>query len=313
MERKLKHGLKRACADGKVLNLPTAEDLVELLVADGSLPRPDVLEDSRGLTADDAAGLAQLVRTWVAAGQTGCYYANRLARPAADGDDGWAAQVVTERLDDADLHVVVDAAMRQIGEAGIMMLVFPYVRDEEALTDLIRQLVGLPDWWWEDRSPPESRVVKVGLRWLLPDQGHVSWVLGFAPMPWVPFTRRAPATALVMRVRPETHTVPEEEPEDGLRGVHLAHLDHGMGPRGERGGPVWTATEERKRTLLWDDLSDDGKLLATRLRSDGDDDEVGRQVMGAAWNVLAPHAKARVTYPLQRALVETLPPPGRGA
>lgn len=310
MTDRLKRDLERPSASGQVLRFPTAQNLVDELVDSGGLPRPDVLENTAGLPQADAEGLARLTRAWISAGQTGCLYAAALAKPAADGEDVWSAQVVAERLDDVLFALVVDSAMRGIGSADVMMLVFPYVRDDAALADLVGQLVGLPDWWWEDRSRPQDRVVRVGLRWLLPDRAHVSWVLGFAPMPWVPFTRRAPATALVMRVQTDAHTVPAEEPEDGLRGVHLAHMAHGMGENGAERGPVWTKTEEKKRTLLWDDLTDDGKLLAARLDSD-DPDGPAREMMGAAWNVLAPHAKAKVTFALQRELTDRLPPAGR--
>lgn len=230
MTDRLKRDLDRPAAGGKILRFPTPENLVEALVADGALPRTDVLDDPSGLMPDEAAGIARLVRTWISAGQTGCLYATALAKPPGDRPDVWSAQVVAERLDDELFGLVIGSAMRRIGSADVLMLVFPYVRDDAALADLINQLVSLADWWWEDRSRPQDRIVKVGLRWLLPDREHVSWVLGFAPMPWVPFTRRAPATALVMRVQPDAYTVPAEEPEDGLRGVHLAHMDHGMGP-----------------------------------------------------------------------------------
>jgi len=191
------------------------------------------------------------------------------------------------------------------------MLVFPYVQDEASILELVRQVAGLPDWWWVEKDPSE-RLARVGLRWLLPDRKHVSWVLGFAPMPWLPFTRRAPVTALVLRVRPEAHATPEEDLEDGLQGVHLAHLAHSMGHRGDLGGPVWKGTEARKRTLLWGDLSQDAKLVVARVQGDDKaNDDAAEAVMGAAWNVLAPHAKAKVTFSLQRALVDTLPPRGR--
>lgn len=303
--------LKRQCADGKVLSFPTTANLVGALVEEGRLRGPDALDDPGRLDPVQADALAGLVRMWVAAGQTGCYYANKVALPSPSNNAVWSTLVVAERLDADILGLVAGDAMRQIGDAEIMMLVFPYVSDEAGLADLLSQLVALPDWWWEDRSPAESQTVKVGLRWNLPDREHVSWVLGFGPMPWLPFTRRSPATALVLRAQKDAHTVPAEEPEGGLRGVHLAHMDHGMGDAGAAYGPVWRRTEARKRTLLWDDLSDDGKLVAARLLCDDENDDEGLQVMGAAWKVLAPAAKARVTYTMQRALAERLPPAGR--
>lgn len=304
----VKRDSKRDCAGGKVLSFPSRENLIQRLVDKRILPDVGALDGRLG--PEHAGPLAELMRSWFTAGQTGCQYASNLAGPQQA--DLWAAQVLPEHLDDSVFRLVIDSATSQLGVAGILMLVFPYVKDEAGILELVRQVACLPDWWWVEKDPMD-RLARVGLRWLLPDGKHVSWVLGFAPMPWLPFTRRAPVTALVLRVRPEAHSTPEEDLEDGLRGVHLAHLAQPMGERGESGGPVWKVTERRKRTLLWGDLSQDAKLVVARVQDDDKDDDgdAAEAVMGAAWNVLAPYAKAKVTFSLQRALVDTLPPPGR--
>lgn len=295
---------RRETASGTQVRYPTKDDLLAPLIAAGTIAgEQDMLELDPTLTEG-------IFRQWAVSGTTACLYANMLSGPANDGL--WAGATLAAETNQERFDGWLQSAMQRIATKDIGLLTFPYVETEQGLAKLLGQLARSPDWWWEDRARPRDRVVPLGLRWALPDGVHVSWVLGFAPFDWLPYTRRAPYTALVLRAKPDANTVDEEdEGPDGLRGVHLAHVPHTI-PGGEKGGSIWSKTEQRKRTLLWADLTAEGRRISHACHCDHPQDVAGQKLMRDAWTLLAPSAKAKVTYVMQRTLVEDhLPAPGR--
>lgn len=285
MPRKITKSGVRETASGKTVRHVTKNDLLAQLVANG------VIADEQDMLARSPQLTQVVMRTWLASGHTSCLYSNVLGTDEHEGL--WGSATIAREVEQDVFDSLITAQMSELGRKEIALLTFPYVTTEPDLAQLVGQLAASPEWSWEDRSRPS------GLRWRLPDGEHVSWALGFGPFPWMPFTRRAPYTSLVLRARPEAHTVPAEAPgPDGLRGVHLAHVPQSI-DRGEFGGPVWTTTEGMKRMLLWADLTKEAQAVSLAC-STGAYDEAGQSVMRDAWTALAPHAKAKVTFVLQR-------------
>lgn len=293
---------RRDTATGRTLPYATKQDLLKPLI-DGGL-----IEDEDDLLTNKPHLTQQVLRQWAASGHTSCLYADHLS----PREDLWGGATLARALPQPAFDTWLGTAMTALAAKEIGLLTFPYVRTESDLAQMVGQVARSPGWWWEDRSRRADLVVPVALRWDIPGTEHVSWVLGFGPFEWIPFTRRAPYVALVMRTRPEAYTVPEERPDEtGRRGAHLAHLPHDL-EHGERGGRVWLATEGRKRTLLWDDLSAQGRGVAQACYCADRENREGQERMRDAWTVLAPSAKAKVTFMLQRAWIETFPAPGPG-
>jgi hypothetical protein len=82
---------------------------------------------------------------------------------------------------------------------------FPEIKTAEQIARLIRALCETPNWQCfeiiADLPHPDGALL-LGLRWYLPDDRHMNYVLGFADLPQMPRTRRAPYTALVLRTGP---------------------------------------------------------------------------------------------------------------
>jgi hypothetical protein len=178
---------------------------------------------------------------WIAAGNTGCAFAYRLAHRGESGN-WWRPMLhfgqsfgpeLTERID-------IDVAGAMGGFESIQ-LVFPDVVTAQAVAELVACLCKSPRWYCvqppRDEQPPET--FPVGLRYKLPGERYVSYALGLAPLETMPMTRRARCTAIVMRVGPPGPALeillerPEESrnrkplqtgPGAGLIPVNLADL-----------------------------------------------------------------------------------------
>ena len=97
---------------------------------------------------------------------------------------------------------------------------------------------------------PQIRVLEVvedvtliGLRWSRVGEGYVTWVLGFAPLPTMPVTRRAPFTAIILRTVTAYGEIKRKTERDRTV-VHLA--DYCM----RKGGSKWDKTSEMRRALV---------------------------------------------------------------
>lgn len=235
---------ERVLADGRVNRFPGRADV------EAALP---------GLRTDDgfdAALVGEALFGWVRAGQTGCVFAQLLAGdpPAA----GWRSIVVPEPLDDGVLAEVLAAPVLAGAEAA--QVAFPWVGTAEELADLVAQIARLPEWHGvEIPGGADPDQVRVGLRWRLPEPDHVSWVLGFAPFEFMPFTRRGPFVALELRTAAVYQAARRRV--EGHDEVHLADLDAPVGP--DRFARMWARTVERKRSLLAGELEDAAKARVT--------------------------------------------------
>ena len=71
----------------------------------------------------------------------------------------------------------------------------------------------------------------------------VTWVLGFAPLPSMPVTRRAPFTAIILRTVTDYGEI-ERKTERDRTVVHLADYCP------KKGGAKWAKTSEMRRALV---------------------------------------------------------------
>ena len=226
---------------------PDREDLVAQLVDQG------LVEDEKDLIDRRPDLLGELMINWIQHSQTACRFATHLARVRDQA--GWSTFVIPHALDDNAFRTVIETALLGAeDDAEMVMFVFPAVETGTDLADLIRQLAGCDGWWWEEQmaldEQPHDEVL-VGLRWLLPSQIAESWALGFAPFDSMPFTRRGPYAAVVMRPRDPSF----EPPREGRAPVHLAQVPHYLGERGRYQGEIWKSTEQQRKELLQGELT----------------------------------------------------------
>lgn len=144
-------------------------------------------------------------------------------------------------------------------------LVVPWVDTPDRLVEFVSQVGRLPDWYVRDVTDgePEDGLIRVAVRWRLPEPDHVSWVLGFGPFEFMPFTRRSPFTALIFRsAAAHPDAIPRTRREHHTE-VHLADLD----PRVDeaRYTDMWSRTEKRKVSLLAGELVSGAKARVTFL------------------------------------------------
>jgi hypothetical protein len=244
MPARLGASIERRLEDGRVNRFSSRADFEA------------VLPGLRAESGFDAAAVGEAMFGWARTGQTGCLFATMLA--AEPSDAGWQSVVIPEAVSDETLHALVHGLLTARLEAATV--VFPTVDTPASLVALVNQVARLPDWHGLviDGDEPAG-LVRVGLRWHLPVPDHVSWVLGFGPFDFLPFTRRAPFTALVFRCGAE-YTLPRRRVEDHDE-VHLADLRAPVDE--ERYARMWSRTVTRKQSLLAGELAAGAKARVT--------------------------------------------------
>lgn len=200
---------------------------------------------------------------WMKTDQVGCGFARGFAR-REDVAGLQGVTVVGNNLGDREiipLNVLLAAACSQ--SAGVYVI-FPNINSSDEVIGLIRGLCGTRVWECADLTsdirPPNDALV-IGLRWHLPDGKHMNYVLGFANLPDMPRTRRAPHTTLVLRTGPPgrapgvafAHNVNPKKDERSSEKlavpVHLADMPDLL-PSEEAVATLWRQTMKLKRTQL---------------------------------------------------------------
>ena len=233
--RKLNKSLLRRTLSGREKPFPTLDDMVEDLLLQG------LIRDKEDLLTDRDELLSDVFFTWVNYGQLACQFAIHLS--TIEQEAGWRSAVLTGALDSERLHELLEGVIAKVAGAEALQVLFPDIRTPDDIVDLINRLCESPRWYWIEPSH-NTDVVGVGLRWILPSDRSVNWVLGFAPLECMPFTRRAPFAALVMRLKdrqPDNKAVLEL----GRVPVHLAHMPDMLNSEKERA--LYMAASERKR------------------------------------------------------------------
>lgn len=173
------------------------------------------------------------------------------------------------------LNAFLDAAHLK---AEAVLLVFPDVITLEHIVGLIRALCASPVWQCVElttNEPMTNEALLLGVRWRLPDNKHINYVLGFADFVEMPRTRHAPYTAMMLRTGP-TGRAPGiayrfgVNPKDDLRAsepppipVHLADMAD-MLPAEADVARVWQQTTQLKRKeLAGDNMADAARAKIT--------------------------------------------------
>lgn len=223
----------------------TLADFVAWWEDEGVVDEEDLLDNHHGL-------LAPMFHGWTSQGQTGCQFARHLAKNADDA--GWFPVVLSNHTDatlGADANEIVGGAGSADNVEAVLLL-FPSVRSVEDLATLIGTLCAHDAWTWVEIDPAGDGLVRVGLRWAVPDTDLVSWVLAFGDIESQPYTRRSPVTALTIRTRP---------PANDFGGLDLAkinaHLDQPVYDR------FMAATKRDKAMLLNGEFEDGARARVT--------------------------------------------------
>jgi len=205
----------------------------------------------------------QIFVSWLQTPSVGCGFAAILAK--RHDEAGW--QPLTVRGDDfgpnelLPLNALLSLAPGNF--EGVYAL-FPEIKTAEQIARLIRALCETPNWQCfeiiTDGPHPDDALV-LGLRWYLPDDRHMNYVLGFADLPQMPRTRRAPYTALVLRTGPpgrapaiaHRHGAAAKEDQRASEAppvpVHLADMPDLL-PTEETVVRVWRKTTKLKHEQL---------------------------------------------------------------
>lgn len=209
--------------DGREREFPTYDNLAEHLVAQGAVDAPgDLLEEDRDK-------LAHIFFEWMAMGQLACKFAIKLASTAENPHDiCWISQVATPPFD-VELAEEIEHFLQNEGrDAEAVALIFQGATEPEDIVALTNVLCQLPSWNWVEIDWDEGvgrSSLSLGLRWRLPDSRLENWVLGFAPYPLTPVTRRvvdAPFSVLALRTLP--HSSNSFFPIRAEGAVHLANM-----------------------------------------------------------------------------------------
>jgi hypothetical protein len=208
--------------DGREYRFSTITDYVDHLIAGG------YIADIDDLIKNHSHLIAEIFFRWITTGQLGCIFALKLA--ASPRENRWMPIVVPQALKEGDnlgsfLNAYLDAAAESHEAAAVIL---PDVKTEEDIVRIVNALCNDPSgrWYWTDDgiSPdPNENVKLIGLRWILKSDASVNYVLGFAAVKSMPFTRQSPFSAIFLRIRDEKMT--EVEHEGGRIKVHLADLD----------------------------------------------------------------------------------------
>ena len=214
---------------------------------------------------------------WMKSKQVGCGFARNFARREDIGGLQGVTVLGTDLGDQEiiPLNVFLEAACSK--SEGVYVI-FPDISSENDVIGLVRGLCRTPVWKCVDVSndiQPPNDVLLLGLRWHFPDEKHMNYVLGFANLPDMPRTRRAPHTTLVLRTGPPgrapgiafAHNVFAKKDERGSEvteiPVHLADMPDLLGSE-EAVATLWRQTMKLKREQLQGDpMADAAKAKIT--------------------------------------------------
>ena len=215
---------------------------------------------------------------WAKTKAVGCNFARTLASNTEAAK--WGGALVRGKNFDVESARVLNAYLSDAcGRLEAIHVLFPDINAAEEIVPLIHALCATPAWKCVEITsdcPHVSQHLLVGLRWFLPDDVHVNYVLGFGKFEPMPRTRRAPFTALALRPGTpgpipgmiyETLTPPKVDvraPEMDRIPVHLADMQYPLAKDNEQIRSVWRTTGELKaEQLRGDDMAKAAKAKIT--------------------------------------------------
>lgn len=176
--------------------------------------------------------LTELQRDWHRQGGNGCVFARLAARRGEAA--GWRSRVAGDLAQDL-------AEALHDPDCQVFSLLFPGVTTPTALVELCRHPALLLQH--TERVGPLTAVslrVKV-------DEEVLAWVMGFGPFPFLPATRQAPVTELVLRTKPKSGWLYAKHSHD-RDAAHVADIPLAL-PEA-CWDPLWDATHAATRQVL---------------------------------------------------------------
>jgi len=197
--------------------------------------------------------VVDIQRHWHMQGQNGCVFAQAVAH--SPEKHGWDTNVVTQTMieeGDSSLITRVDQVIQDtIADPNneLVSLLFPSIDSPEGLVQLLHtldQTRSINITQVEDHDG----ISKVALRVPLAEGIVQSWLVAFAPLDYLPETRKAPVTEIAVRtkLKPDVmfHMLTQTEDEAHLADVPTGFSDKVM----ER---LWQSTYQRTREVLGGD------------------------------------------------------------
>jgi hypothetical protein len=228
--------------DGSERSFPGLVDYVGQLVSQG------VVRDLDDLIQNYSHLIGEIFFQWISTGQLGCLFAAKLARKPRE--NRWLPIVQLNALaEGARLGNLLNAHLDVASDSHeAAVIILPDITKECHIIELVNNLCSNPSgrWYRTDDGidpDPSGALCLVGLRWVLKTGTSVNYVLGFAPLPTMPFTRQSPFTALFLRIKEHKRTPAHRE--EGRVQVHLADLDSTFYPQ-ERHDQVWELTKKAR-------------------------------------------------------------------
>jgi hypothetical protein len=200
---------------------------------------------------------------WIRRGSTGCGFAQTFSNPPTP--DCWASSVVPGREDYGHIASVIQTFLESTVEtAEAAQVILPDVTSAEEIIHLTNALCATKKWFCSEvQSTENKQTLLIGLRWLVPDELHLNWVLGFANLESMPATRRAPYTTLVVRpgapgrvpsiAQDKPTEIKERRLDRGRIPVHLADMETRPKIRDENLKALWQVTQKKKIEKITND------------------------------------------------------------
>lgn len=196
---------------------------------------------------------------WLTLGQSGCLFAQRLLRnsPAT----GWRAFSFYPEITGWDacsmkLSGVIEEHIAR-SDCELLSLLFPLAVTDQDLAHVIQVFAGLERTLMLPPHTFEQRTA-VSIRVKLSSDVH-SWVLGFGPYAFLPLTRQAPVTELVVRTK-SCKGLHRVATIDGDKQAHVADVP--LDYRRIQFDRLWHASVHRTEEILG---SDDRALSRARV------------------------------------------------
>ena len=198
-------------------------------------------------------------RHWHHAGQNGCVFAQSIAY--RQESIGWRSEVVYD-LSDINLAILDQQIASAIDDQTneVYSLLFPRITTDIDLVNLINWLTS-SKYINIEHEANHGDYTGLGLRLPLGKNKDVlSWLVGFAPLNYLPITRQSPIAEIAIRtkIKPENifYRLNQNTKEAHLADVPLGYNDKVM----ER---LWLATKNHTSELLGGDEQRANEKLAS--------------------------------------------------
>ncbi|GAA1370407.1 hypothetical protein [Catellatospora chokoriensis] len=187
-------------------------------------------------------------RDWHTRGQNGCQFARLVAKDAdtvrwdyhvLDVNADASSEAVTADVSELVANALVDPHVQ------VASILAPGIATAGGLVELIRALVRRGPFWLE-RDDQADGLHRFFVRYPLDDDTQ-AWVMAFAPLEFIPNTRRGPYVELAVRVKPKPDWVFHRSSQE-REIAHLADTPLTMSDR--HWEDRWWSTKRRTEMIL---------------------------------------------------------------